>query len=216
MVVAAVTIQSRLQFARCIWVQNVCNLNNRTVLRPCKHTQYKKHAHRQHSNQEMRASSQQEGEQNMFSEDCIVVVIVIVGLSYLLFLNADTGTAPAPMLTAEEGDIVALHWSCVNEAGEELDSSRASDDPTTFEVGAGNIVGNRLFEAFDEAVRGMTLGESAVIKVSYSVEFPSEIINSNFHVYHFVFAASRRSLAARIAIYYSTHTRRDCTAGRKV
>lgn len=64
-----------------------------------------------------------------------------------------------------EGDIVSLHWRCMNEGGEVLESSDASGEPTTFEVGAGDIVGNPVFEAFDEAVRGMAVGESATITV---------------------------------------------------
>lgn len=79
---------------------------------------------------------------------------------HLLFLAA----AAAPM-RAVEGDIVTIHWVCINEDGEVLESSRASDEPTTFEVGAGDIVGNRLFEAFDEVVRGMSLGETVSIRV---------------------------------------------------
>ena len=64
-----------------------------------------------------------------------------------------------------EGDIVTVHWKCINDAGEVLESTRASDEPTSFEVGAGDIVGNRLFEAFDEAVRGLAKGDSIGIKV---------------------------------------------------
>ncbi len=72
--------------------------------------------------------------------------------------------AAGPM-RAVEGDIVTVHWVCINEDGEVLESSRASDEPTTFEVGTGDIVGNRLFEAFDEVVRGMSLGETVSIRV---------------------------------------------------
>lgn len=68
-------------------------------------------------------------------------------------------------MCAVEGDIVALHWRCINEAGEVLESSRATDEPTSFEVGAGDVVGNRLFEAFDEAVRGMAVGDTATLRV---------------------------------------------------
>jgi len=68
-------------------------------------------------------------------------------------------------MRAVEGDIVTVHWKCVNEAGETLESSRASNEPTTFEVGAGDVVGNRLFEAFDEAVRGLAVGETMGLKV---------------------------------------------------
>ena len=76
-----------------------------------------------------------------------------------------TCCAGAEPLRAVEGDIVTLHWRCINEDGAVLESTRASDEPTTFEVGAGDIVGNRVFEAFDEAVRGLSVGESATIKV---------------------------------------------------
>lgn len=64
-----------------------------------------------------------------------------------------------------EGDIVTVHWKCLNEQGEVLESSKASDEPTTFEVGAGDIVGNQIFEAFDEAVRGLAVNETIGIKV---------------------------------------------------
>lgn len=78
--------------------------------------------------------------------------------------SGDVGAATDAM-RAVEGDIVTLHWNCLNENGEILESSRVSDEPTSFEVGAGNIVGNRLFEGFDEAVRGMALGETATLRV---------------------------------------------------
>lgn len=60
-----------------------------------------------------------------------------------------------------------MHWKCLNEQGEVLESSKASDEPTTFEVGAGDIVGNQLFEAFDEAVRGLAVNETIGIKVCF-------------------------------------------------
>ncbi|KAL4452593.1 hypothetical protein ABPG75_008255 [Micractinium tetrahymenae] len=66
------------------------------------------------------------------------------------------GSAP---LVAVEGDIVTLNWKCFSEEGELLESSDQNEEPTTFEVGAGDIVGNRLFEAFDEAVRGLAVGD---------------------------------------------------------
>lgn len=47
-----------------------------------------------------------------------------------------------------------------------LESSRANDEPATFEVGAGDVVGNNLYQAFDEAVRGLAVGDKVRIKVS--------------------------------------------------
>lgn len=67
---------------------------------------------------------------------------------------------------AQEGDIVTIHWSCLNEQGDVLETSKTAEEPTTFEVGAGDIVGNQLFEAFDEAVRGLTVGETIGIKAN--------------------------------------------------
>jgi FKBP-type peptidyl-prolyl cis-trans isomerase 2 len=65
---------------------------------------------------------------------------------------------------AEVGDVVSIHWACLDESGATIETSRTSGEPTTFEVGAGDIVGNELFEAFDEAVRGLSVGETIGIK----------------------------------------------------
>lgn len=46
-----------------------------------------------------------------------------------------------------------------------MESSRTSGEAATFEVGAGDIVGNNLFQAFDEAVRGLAVGDRVRIKV---------------------------------------------------
>lgn len=46
-----------------------------------------------------------------------------------------------------------------------LESSRASDCPLTFEVGAGDIMGNKLFQGFDEAVRGLAEGDTTELEV---------------------------------------------------
>lgn len=69
-----------------------------------------------------------------------------------------------PPLKAEVGDTVTVHWSILDDQGDVVESSRSTGEPTTFEVGAGDIVGNELFEAFDEAVRGLTVGETIGIK----------------------------------------------------
>ena len=65
---------------------------------------------------------------------------------------------------AEVGDVVSIHWACLDDTGATIETSRTSGEPTTFEVGAGDIVGNELFEAFDEAVRGLSIGETIGIK----------------------------------------------------
>ena len=47
-----------------------------------------------------------------------------------------------------------------------VESSRGEGgEPATFEVGAGDVVGNNLYQAFDEAVRGLAVGDRVRIKV---------------------------------------------------
>ncbi|KAI3426969.1 hypothetical protein D9Q98_006913 [Chlorella vulgaris] len=71
----------------------------------------------------------------------------------------------AEPVVASVGDVVTLKWKCFDGQGELLGSSDTNEEgPTTFEVGAGDIVGNRLFEAFDEAVRGMAVGDLTSMK----------------------------------------------------
>jgi FKBP-type peptidyl-prolyl cis-trans isomerase 2 len=75
---------------------------------------------------------------------------------------AAAGDAAAPLLAAP-GDTVTLHWRCVDEEGKELESSAAAGAPLSFEVGAGDVVGNPVFETFDEAVRGRGAGEAVAV-----------------------------------------------------
>ena len=82
-----------------------------------------------------------------------------------MYIYDDAGSGSTEPLRVVEGDIVTVHWKCLNDQGEVLDSSEASDEATTFEVGAGDVVGNQLFEAFDQAVRGLAVGETIGIKV---------------------------------------------------
>jgi FKBP-type peptidyl-prolyl cis-trans isomerase 2 len=77
--------------------------------------------------------------------------------------NGLASTDP-PARKAEVGDTVSIHWACLDDQGNTIETSRTSGEPTTFEVGAGDIVGNELFEAFDEAVRGLSVGETIGIK----------------------------------------------------
>eukprot|EP00803_Ostreobium_quekettii_P004120 evm.model.scf_281.5 EVM.evm.TU.scf_281.5 scf_281:56694-60434(+) len=63
-----------------------------------------------------------------------------------------------------EGDTVSLHYTCRGPDGEVLDSSRERGEPVTFEVGAGDVIGNRLFQGFDGAVRGVGKGEMVVLE----------------------------------------------------
>ena len=70
----------------------------------------------------------------------------------------------APPLVAVEGDVVSLHFTCKGPDGAVLESTRSADEPLTFEVGAGEVMGNPLFQAFDGAIRGLAVGQEAVIE----------------------------------------------------
>lgn len=63
------------------------------------------------------------------------------------------------------GDVVRIAFGVETEDGEVLRDVAAEED-VTFEVGASDVMGNPLFKAFDEAVRGMRVGESAMVSAS--------------------------------------------------
>ncbi|EIE23607.1 FKBP-like protein [Coccomyxa subellipsoidea C-169] len=66
---------------------------------------------------------------------------------------------------AMNGDTVFIHYICRDEDGNMVDDSAESEDhPVSFEVGAGEITGNPLFQAFDEAIRGLPLGSTTVLE----------------------------------------------------
>lgn len=63
-----------------------------------------------------------------------------------------------------DGDIVTIHYICRDEAGDVVDDSANSEEPVSFEVGAGEVTGNPLFQAFDEAIRGLPLGSTTILE----------------------------------------------------
>lgn len=65
---------------------------------------------------------------------------------------------------ADLGDMVTIHYTLADEGGAVLDSSRARGDPLTFEVGAGDVFGNPIYQAFDGVVRGLALGERSTLR----------------------------------------------------
>lgn len=58
---------------------------------------------------------------------------------------ANTGGASSPHV-AMEGDTVTIHYVCRDEEGNVVDDSSWSEDPVSFEVGAGEVTGNPLFQ----------------------------------------------------------------------
>ena len=63
------------------------------------------------------------------------------------------------------GDIVKIQFGVETGEGEVLQDAAATE-AVTFEVGASDVMGNPLFKAFDEAVRKLNVGNSAVVSAS--------------------------------------------------
>ena len=61
--------------------------------------------------------------------------------------------------TAKEGDRVRVHYTGRLEDGQVFDSSRGGE-PLEFTVGAGEVIAG-----FDEAVRGMQVGETKTVEI---------------------------------------------------
>lgn len=82
-------------------------------------------------------------------------------------------------LKARDGDAVTVHYTGTLDDGSEFDSS-AGRDPLPFVVGGGQVIAG-----FDEAVRGLAVGESRTVRIEpenaygeYSdqaiIEFPAD------------------------------------------
>jgi peptidylprolyl isomerase len=61
--------------------------------------------------------------------------------------------------TAQDGDIVKVHYTGTLEDGTQFDSS-AGSDPLEFTVGAGQMI-----PGFEDAVRGMKVGETKTVTI---------------------------------------------------
>lgn len=83
------------------------------------------------------------------------------------------------ILRAQDGDAVTVHYTGTLDDGTEFDSS-AGRDPLPFVVGGGQVIAG-----FDEAVRGLAVGESRTVRIAtenaygeYSdqaiIEFPAD------------------------------------------
>ncbi|TKB05893.1 peptidylprolyl isomerase [Desulforhopalus sp. IMCC35007] len=63
------------------------------------------------------------------------------------------------MTEARRGDKVKVHYTGTLEDGSVFDSSEGSE-PLSFDIGSGQVI-----EGFDEAVLGMTVGESKTVNI---------------------------------------------------
>eukprot|EP00899_Mesostigma_viride_P028485 jgi/Mesvir1/8821/Mv02722-RA.1 len=71
--------------------------------------------------------------------------------------------SPQCNLVVEPGDIVTVHYKCYIPGGEVLESSDGKP-PITFQVGVGEVMGNPLFGAFDQSIRGLVEGQKVTIE----------------------------------------------------
>ena len=78
---------------------------------------------------------------------------------------------------AAEGDVVTLSYDTVVDGadGGPTTALAPPDEPLTFEVGASGVMGNPLFQAFDRAVRGLRVGDTAVVK-ALGGEYDKELL----------------------------------------
>ncbi len=68
---------------------------------------------------------------------------------------------------AKNGDTVQVHYTGTLDDGEQFDSSRGRD-PLSFTVGSGQVNGG-----FDEAVRGLTPGQSRTVHIEPAAAYGS-------------------------------------------
>jgi FKBP-type peptidyl-prolyl cis-trans isomerase 2 len=73
--------------------------------------------------------------------------------------GSSTSTPADPGRVAADGDTVVVHYRGTLDDGSEFDSS-IGGDPLTFEVGGGRVI-----QGFDDAVRGMAVGETKTVRI---------------------------------------------------
>ncbi|KAL3135725.1 hypothetical protein ABBQ38_006193 [Trebouxia sp. C0009 RCD-2024] len=75
------------------------------------------------------------------------------------------GASETDARVAVEGDTVTVQYKCMNSKGEIIQSSD-DNEPLSFEVGAGEVMGNKMFQAFDAGVRGLHIGDKTYLEAS--------------------------------------------------
>ena len=83
-----------------------------------------------------------------------VIIIIIVILATALIFG---GCGEAQV--AQDGDTVSVHYTGTLNDGSEFDTSR-DRGPLAFVVGSGQVI-----PGFDEAVRGLAIGESRTVRI---------------------------------------------------
>ncbi len=77
----------------------------------------------------------------------------------IVLLLAVGGCGDGEASGAQDGDIVAVHYTGRLDDGSEFDSSRERE-PLEFEVGSDQVI-----PGFDDAVRGMEVGDTATVRI---------------------------------------------------
>jgi peptidylprolyl isomerase len=85
-----------------------------------------------------------------------LLIICSLLISSLLIAGCGGGTQ-----VAKDGDQVSVHYILTLDDGTELESSRDRGEPLSFVVGAGEMI-----SGFDNAVRGMKVGEIKTVTLS--------------------------------------------------
>ena len=112
--------------------------------------------------------------------------ILCVLALFLVTLGCSASGTPSPSAAvdvAQDGDIVAVHYTGTLDSGEVFDSSEGQD-PLILTVGSGQVI-----SGFDEAVRGLRVGETKRVIIppeeaygEYSDELMLEFPNSDMPV----------------------------------
>ena len=78
--------------------------------------------------------------------------------------SSDDGATETPdSLTAEDGDLVEVHYVGTLDDGSQFDSSRERGTPLPFTVGTGQVI-----PGFDQAVRGALVGDTITVRMEPS------------------------------------------------
>ena len=81
------------------------------------------------------------------------------------------------MVKVEDGQTVEIHYTGTFDDGTEFDSSHSRGETLTFSVGSGQVI-----QGFNDAVLGMTIGESKTISIEPKDAY-GEIDPSAVHTY---------------------------------
>mgnify|MGYP001827725762 FL=1 len=97
----------------------------------------------------------------------LLVVMVVMALGLTACSSDGESTADDTTTTStdggflvQDGDLIEVHYSGTLDDGSTFDTSRESGTPLSFTVGTGQLIAG-----FDNAVRGLAVGESTTVRV---------------------------------------------------